>query len=91
MTLVTASLTTGSNFIRNIVAVDNYFLASSVTGGSSTTYLTDRHFGSASGNRVVVVGGNAGSGAVAGAFCVGADDGIDSSARSRNIGARLAG
>jgi hypothetical protein len=88
MTLVTALLTTGSDFIRNIVAVDNYFLASSVTGGSSTTYLTDQHFGSASSNRVVLVGGRADYGAIAGAFCVGADA---SSTRVRLIGARLAG
>jgi hypothetical protein len=89
MTLVTASLTTESDFIRNIVAVDNYFLASSVTGGSSTTYLTDRHFGSASSNRVVLVGGRAGLGAAAGAFCVVAAN--VSSDASRIIGARLAG
>lgn len=89
MTLVTASLTTGSNFIRNIVAVDNYFLASNVTGGSSTTYLTDRHFGSASSNRVVGVGGSADLGANAGAFCIFAS--LDSSFRSRIVGGRLAG
>jgi hypothetical protein len=88
MTLVTASLTTGSNFIRNIVAVDNYFLASNVTGGSSTTYLTDRHFGSASSNRVVRVGGDAGVGVDAGAFGVVAGD---SSTAARSIGGRLAG
>jgi hypothetical protein len=88
MTLVTASLTTGSNFIRNIVAVDNYFLASSVTGGSSTTYLTDQHFGSASSNRVVRVGGSANIGESAGAFCVSADGSSD---RSRTGGGRLAG
>lgn len=89
MTLVTASLTTGSNFIRNIVAVDNYFLASNVTGGSSTTYLTDRHFGSATSNRVVNVGGSADGGALAGAFCFAASN--DSSLRLRAVGGRLAG
>jgi hypothetical protein len=87
MTLVTSSLTTGSNFIRNIVAVDNYFLASSVTGGSSTTYLTDRHFGSASSNRVVLVGGAPISGADAGTFCVFAA--VASSFADRSIGGRL--
>jgi len=87
MTLVTASLTTGSNFIRDIVAVDNYFLASNVTGGSSTTYLTDRHFGSASSNRVVPVGGSASDGAFVGAFCVIA---FGSSFANRTIGGRLA-
>ena len=87
MTLVTASLTTGSNFIRNIVAVDNYFLASSVTGGSSTTYLTDQHFGSATSNRVVRVGGSAGFGAAAGAFSVNADSA--SSLAIRDFGGRL--
>jgi hypothetical protein len=89
MTLLTSSLVTSSGFIRNIAAIDNYFLASSVSGGSSTTYLTDQWFANTSSNRVVRVGGSASGGANAGAFCV-----ISSAASSfadRTRGARLAG
>ena len=88
MQLVSTTAPTTSNFVSAIAAIDNYFVASSVSGGSSTTYLTDYWFGSASSNRVVRVGGNADSGVIAGAFIVFAGDA--SSLRFRDIGARLA-
>ena len=86
-TLVSSSLTTGSNYISALLPLDEYFLASAVSG-SSSTYITDRHYGSASSNRVVHVGGSASSGAIAGVFCLGALNA--SSIPGRNIGARLA-
>ena len=89
MTLIATTLPTGSGFLSALQAIDNYFLASSVSGGSATTYMTDQHFGSASSNRVVCVGGSALNGASAGAFCVVAS--VASSDRNRNRGARLAG
>jgi hypothetical protein len=89
MTLIATTLPTGSGFISALQAIDNYFLASSVSGGSATTYMTDQHLGSASSNRVVAVGGNAGIGAAAGAFCVFAS--FASSDGLRYSGARLAG
>jgi hypothetical protein len=88
MTLIATTLPTGSGFLSALQAIDNYFLASSVSGGSATTYMTDQHFGSASSNRVVGVGSSASGGATAGAFSVIAGA---SSARDRTIGARLAG
>ena len=84
--LITDSLTTGSNFISNLLPADPYFLASEVSG-SSSTYITDRHYGSASSNRVVLVGGFAINGANAGAFCLSAV--FDSSDAYRTVGGRL--
>jgi hypothetical protein len=88
MTLLSSSLSTGSDFIRNILPVDFAFLAASVgSGASSTTYITDRHFGSVSTNRVLRVGGGADRGADAGFFAANASDG--SGSRSRFVGSRL--
>lgn len=86
-TLVTSSLTTGSNNISDFLPVDAYFLAKSV-GGSDSQFITDRHFGSASSNRVVIVGGSADDGGIAGVFTLSA--GIDSGVRFRKCGGRLA-
>lgn len=88
MTLVTGSLDTGSDYIRNLLSADPYFLASSVSGGSSSTYITDRHYGSGSSDRVVRVGGDAFSAAFAGVFCVIANSA--SSFARRTFGGRLA-
>jgi hypothetical protein len=74
--------------VSAIAAIDNYFIASSVSGGSSSTFLTDQWFGSTSSNRVVRVGGDATDGAPAGAFGVSAVNA--SSLAFRSIGARLA-
>jgi len=87
MTLISTTAPTTSDYVSAIAAIDNYFIASSVSGGSSTTYLTDYWYGSTSSNRVVRVGGNA-LGAAAGAFAVAASD--DSSIADRARGARLA-
>jgi len=72
-------------YIDAIADVDDYFLASSVSG-SSSTYLTDYAY-SASGTRVVLVGGDADGGAQAGAFAVAALSSSGSAYRS--FGARL--
>lgn len=87
MTQLSSSLSTGSDFIRNILPVDFAFLASALgSGASSTTYITDRHFGSASINRVLFVGGDAAFGANVGFFAAYA---YDSGYRYRGIGSRL--
>jgi hypothetical protein len=88
MTLISTTAPTTSDYVSAIAAIDNYFIASSVSGGSSTTYLTDYWYGSTSSNRGVFVSGNAADGAVAGAFIVGAV--YDSSVAARVLGARLA-
>ena len=88
MTLIATALPTATGFIRNLLPVDGYFLSSSNSGGSSTTYITDQHFASTSSNRVVRVGGSAAVGADAGAFCLASDS--DSGSRSRDFGGRLA-
>jgi hypothetical protein len=59
-----------------------------VTGGSASTFITDRWFGSTSDDRVVLVGGDAALGAIAGVFAVNADRA--SSNAVRNLGCRLA-
>jgi hypothetical protein len=81
MTQITAIARTGSGFISAVASVDNFFIATSVSGGSSTTFLTDQHFGSTAADRVVRVGGAADNGASAGAFDVAASN--DSSFANR--------
>lgn len=87
MDLIATALEPGSNYIRDLLPSEGVFLASNVTGGSSTTYITDRYFGSASSNRVPFVGGNASSGANAGVFGLAAN--TSSSGAVRYFGARL--
>lgn len=67
-TLVSSSFPTGSGFIRNILNTSAYFLSSTNSGASSTTFITDQHLASTSTSRVVLVGGNAVNGANAGGF-----------------------
>jgi len=86
-TLVTSSLTTGSDNIEAFLPVDPYFLAESV-GGSSAQYITDRHYGSSSSDRVFLVGGSAAAGGLAGVFAAVALS--DSGLRGRSVGGRLA-
>jgi len=88
MTQIMSNAPTGSGYVSAISGVDNFFIATSTSGGSTTTYLTDQYFGSTGADRVVSVGGSAGDGASAGAFVVFAND--VSSRRSRSFGARLA-
>jgi hypothetical protein len=87
MTQIMSTAPTTSGFVSAIASVDNFFIATSVSGGSSSTYLTDQYFGSTSADRVVRVGGGASDGADAGAFDV--DAAVGSSLRIRNVGARL--
>ena len=88
MTLIATALPTTSGFIRDLLPADGYFLSSSNSGGSSTTYIPDQHFAFTSSNRVVPVGGSASDGASAGAFCLLSNDG--SGLRYRDVGGRLA-
>jgi hypothetical protein len=74
-TLLSSAFPTGSGYIQNILNTGAYFLSSDNTGGSSTTYLADYHFASASASRVVPVGGSAVDGADAGGFCLSSTDG----------------
>jgi hypothetical protein len=88
MTQIMSTAPTTSGFVSAIASVDNFFIATSVSGGSSSTYLTDQYFGTTSADRGVRVGGSADNGADAGVFVVLAFS--DSSARARDVGARLA-
>jgi hypothetical protein len=88
MTEIAVNLTTGADFASALAATDYFFVATSVTGGSASTFITDRWASSTSDDRVVAVGGYAAFGASAGAFFVEAD--IASSAGNRRFGARLA-
>lgn len=85
--LIATGLPTVSNYIKDLLPTDGYFLPSLNAGASSSTFITDQHF-AATGNRVVAVGGSANNGAGAGAFCLNSAN--DSSNRSRIIGGRLA-
>lgn len=85
--LVTSAFPTSSGFIRNILNTGAYFLSSTNSGGSSTTFITDQHFASAAASRVVRVGGSADRDASAGGFCLRSSNGASSA--SRGIGARL--
>jgi hypothetical protein len=88
MQLISSSLPTLSGFIRDLLPIDPYFLGGLTAGASSTSYITDQQFGTASSNRVVLFGGDAQFGASAGAFLWNLS--IDSSLRNRSSGARLA-
>jgi hypothetical protein len=86
-TLVTSSFPTVTGFIRNILNTGAYFLSSTNSEASSTTYLTDSHYASASASRVVLVGGCASNGALAGGFCLSSYS--DAGTAARDLGARL--
>ena len=88
MTLVSTAASTAAGYQSALASIDNYFIATGVSG-SSSTYMTDYWYGSTAANRVVVVGGSASNGAIAGAFSVDAFNGSSNSARY--VGARLAG
>ena len=85
---IATALPTGSGFIKDILSGVGFgFLSSSNSGGSSTTFLTDQHFATASLARVVSSGGSAGEGADAGVFCLRSLN--SESGANRLIGARL--
>ena len=71
----------------NNVQDQTVFLPATASGGSSTTFVTDALW-TATGNRVVRVGGSASNAASAGAFALYSD--YASSSSYRDIGARLA-
>jgi hypothetical protein len=88
-TEIATALPTGSGYTSDILSDFGFgFLSSSNSGGSSSTYLTDYHYASASLGRVVNVGGVANLGAIAGFFCV--DSRNVAGSAYRTIGARLA-
>jgi hypothetical protein len=86
--LVTSSYVTASGYVRDLLPTEAYMLSSNNTGGGSTTYITDQQYATTSTNRVVLVGGDARGGALAGAFCLFSVD--VSSVASRVVGGRLA-
>lgn len=86
-TLITSSLTTGSANIQALLPLAPYFLAAA-TGGTSSQYVTDRHFGSATSNRIAFVSGGAATTATAGVFAFAGN--LDSTFRDRERGGRLA-
>jgi hypothetical protein len=86
-TLVTSSLPTSSANIQALLPLAPYFLAAA-TGGTSSQYVTDRHIGSATSNRVTLVSGSADDAAAAGVFEFAALN--DSTTRNRRVGGRLA-
>lgn len=79
------TLATANGFVSNILDIDGAYLPS-VISGSSSTFLTDQFF-QVTGNRVAAFGGDASSGAGAGAFCWRVS--FASSIADRGIGARL--
>jgi len=88
MTEIAVNLATGSDYISAFAATDYFFVATSVSGGSTSTFATDQWFGSTSDDRVVLVGGVAIIGAAAGVFVVNVS--AASSDAARSIGGRLA-
>jgi hypothetical protein len=86
-TLVTSSLATSSANIQRLLPLAPYFLAAA-TGGTSSQYVTDRHYGSATSNRGAFVGGAALNADDAGVFAFIASNA--STDRSRAVGGRLA-
>ena len=85
--LITDRFPTNSNYIRDLLPADGFFLSALNEGAGSTTYATDYHYATTSSNRVVRVGGNASDGASAGTFALWSSG--DSSYRNRSVGARL--
>ena len=78
---------TSNDYVVDVQNASGAFIPSSVTGGSSSTFITD-YFSSNSGNRVALFGGSALNGAQAGAFLWSLF--VTSGFRDRLIGARLA-
>jgi hypothetical protein len=88
-TEIATALPTAKGFEKDILSGIGFgFLSSSNSGGSSTTFLTDQHDASPALGRVVYVGGDANTGALAGLFCVFSN--FNASVDGRDIGARLA-
>ena len=86
--LLTSSFPTTTGYPSNFLALDYYFLPSNSSGGSTTTYLTDYGYRSASLNRVLVAGGRASNAGNAGVVYL--DSSSGSANRDRSVSARLA-
>jgi hypothetical protein len=86
-TLITSSLPTTSANIQTLLPLDAYFLAET-TGGTTSQYITDRHFGSTTASEVVRISGSANRGGEAGVFGLSAGGGANN--RAEVIGGRLA-
>lgn len=76
----------GSGWIKDLTVTDTGLLIPKTTGGSETTYIPDYAW-SASGWRVLGVGGSWNDGAYAGLLCF--DASFDSSVSNSNFSARL--
>jgi hypothetical protein len=87
MTQITSGAATADGFSSAIAGVDHFFIATSTSGGSSTTFVTDQLYATTTADRILSVGGAAEIGAHAGLFFLNAVDA--GSARLRKIGARL--
>jgi hypothetical protein len=59
MTQITNGAATASGFVSAIASSDHFFVGTSTSGGSSTTFLTDQLFANTAADRVVLVGGGA--------------------------------
>jgi hypothetical protein len=87
-TLISSSFPTAGGFIRNILNTGAYFLSSTNSGGSSSTFLTDTHAAGTTLQAVAAVGAAAPSGADAGIFRLNTVNLVSFANRDR--GARLA-
>lgn len=90
--LITSSLAQVDGYAKGICPINDGFLPSLASGGSSTTYLSDYYYtyfndNPDSGWRVARLGGHANGGASAGAFCWDAVG--DSSYSNSIVGGRL--
>lgn len=88
MQLISSTAPTTSGYI-SAISPSAFLIASSVVGGSSSTFLTDNWYGSTALNRVVLGGGGAVTAAAAGVCAV--DTLYGSAVAGRGLGGRLAG
>ena len=86
-TLISSSFPTASGYIRNILNTGAYFLSSTNSGGSSSTFITDFHYANTFASRFVLVGGFASIGVLAGGFFLNSLNGAV--VAGRDLGARL--
>jgi hypothetical protein len=75
-----------NGYVKGLQDANGAFVPSSI-GGASTTYLTDYFYQSGNGYKVALVGGLAGSGALAGGWAWNVAD--SSASRKRNFASRL--
>lgn len=90
MTQITGVASTVSGYMTALADVNNFFIGTNTSGGSSSTYITDVYFSTTNLDRVVGVSGGADGGAAsgdAGVFVI--SNTRDSVNRSRAFSARL--